>query len=444
MVPLLALLLALDPRAALDAGDAAWFAGERARAVAAWREAARSEDAAARAMAEVRLLRVSSNLGWIVHGPRADKALAACPVEDPWCDLAEADLALTLRDLGLSRGAGDAPALARRAMTALPGPAAARLAWAGALDTATLSGQDALSAGLREAGRWPAGPGNPVVGLGLVAGEGIGLGLGLRLVVPDLGYRAIRLEASGLATSRGAGSLALAWRTPGERFGLGGLSAARSVLDLYEGGLRETVAVSQVSAWAAPGLRAGRLSAWGGPLFRIDQVGTALAGHGLLVGAGYAPRPGLSARTGGELSLGDYALGRVSLDLRSRTPLGAHALAARFYAESVPWRDALTPAWRLPAAGGAELLRGAPAGRYRGPHLIAGALELRGALGPAWGVTAFAEAAWVPTEDDQAPHPGGGVGVRWRLPPRPDNTVRLDLGFTDAGWGLCAGFGEAF
>ena len=41
-------------------------------------------------------------------------------------------------------------------------------------------------------------------------------------------------------------------------------------------------------------------------------------------------------------------------------------------------------------------------------------------------------------------HGGAGLGLRLRLPPRPNNTVRLDVAFGDGGLGISAGWGEAF
>ena len=421
----LVLLLALDPHVALDTGDAAWAAGDRAVARQAWAEAAAAEDPAVRAMAEVRLLRVSGNLGWMWHGPRADRALMDCPTRDPWCDLAEADLDLTLRDLGLGGDVAHAERLAQRAAATLPSPAAERLDWA------------------RQP--WPSGPGTWALGLGVIGGPGIGVGGALRLAHPDLGWRAIRLDLSAMATSRGAGSLSLAWRTPGDHPASGALSLSRSVIDLYDGGAAQTLTVDQISAYAAPIFKHGAASVYGGPLLRLDRRQDWLAGHGLIVGGQLDRRSsglGFFARTSGELSLADYAYGRINLDVRESLSVGPPVIAARLVAEAVPWTDPDTPPWRLPSAGGADLLRGAPAGYYRGEALAGLAVELRQGLNDTFELVGFGEAVWV--ADTGGLHPGGGLGLRLRLPPRPDNTVRLDLGFTDAGWGLVAGWGETF
>jgi len=62
------------------------------------------------------------------------------------------------------------------------------------------------------------------------------------------------------------------------------------------------------------------------------------------------------------------------------------------------------------------------------------------------GAVLFAEGAWVSADLplQRQLHGGMGAGLRLRLPPRPHNTVRLDLAWGDAGFGLTAGVGEAF
>ena len=52
----------------LDEGDVAWCQGDIRLAKQAWAEAAKSNNPAAVAMAEFRMLQTASNLGWTVHG----------------------------------------------------------------------------------------------------------------------------------------------------------------------------------------------------------------------------------------------------------------------------------------------------------------------------------------------------------------------------------------
>ena len=54
---------------------------------------------------------------------------------------------------------------------------------------------------------------------------------------------------------------------------------------------------------------------------------------------------------------------------------------------------------------------------------------------------AFVEGAWV---REAGWHGGAGGGLRFVLPPRPHNTVRLDAAVGTVGWALTAGVGQAF
>lgn len=80
-------------------------------------------------MARLRLLRVGGNLGLAVHGPRADRLLARCPLEDPWCALARADRDLLLAELGLADSAAAGARRAAQVAPALPVAAHLRQAW---------------------------------------------------------------------------------------------------------------------------------------------------------------------------------------------------------------------------------------------------------------------------------------------------------------------------
>lgn len=445
------LCAALAGPAALDSGDGAWFAGDRIAARAAWLEAAKEADPATVAMAEVRLLRVSGNLGLLSHGPRADRALADCAAADPWCALAWADYHLTLADLGLPADPGLAAALARQAASALPGPALARQVWAGAAPAEALEGDPtALGQGLAQhGGRWPSGPGTWLLALGLSGAPGLGVGGALRFAHPDLGGGQARLELSAAATSRGALALSVASRIGRRSGALLSASGARAVVDLYdqEAETQRSLIVGQAAASAAPLIQVGRWSGWAGPAARVDVGEALLQGHGAFGGLawdGTAAGGGPWARLSAEGAFADYTMLRASLDLRERWAVPGGVLASRLLGEAA-LRDARTPVWRLPSAGGAELLRGAPSGRFRGPGLLAAALEYRHPLGPTLSLALFADTVWVSDPGPlPSPHGGAGAGLRLHLPPRPLNTVRLDLGFTDAGWGLVAGWGEAF
>lgn len=434
-------------RDTLDAADRAWATGDRRAARDGWRSAETSADPAVRAQAAVRMLWVSGNLGMAVHGPRADRALAACPPDAPWCLIAEADYELILAELGLPGDATWAARASEQAAPELPLEAAARLVWAGAAPLESLPEGPAVSDALaRGAGTWGGGPGTWVLGLGVVGAPGLGVGGTVRLLQPDLLWRAWRLDAGVAATTRQVlvGSVSLV--TPGAVWARAHLGGGRRPFDVYDAaGGRSTSMWQTAEAQVAPGLRSGRWELWAGPLARVDVLGGPLLhGHG---GAGGV------ARTDGPLRVSfqtegaavDYAHVLSVADLRwtSAVPGGTGALWLR--GEVAPL--ATSPTFRLPVAGGGTLLRSPPAGRFRAPGLVGAVAEWRSRPWGVWGVAAFVEGAWVQDPAlslTENLHGGGGGGLRLHLPPRPHNTVRLDLAAGDAGWGLTAGWGEAF
>ncbi|MFH1463237.1 MAG: hypothetical protein ABIO70_02520 [Pseudomonadota bacterium] len=457
LAPLLAGVAGASP--GLDAvsdGDRAWFAADRRAAVACWRVAAEAGEPAAEAMAHLRLLAFSGNLGLSIHGPRIDRALAACPTEEPWCLLAEADYHLFApAELGARREA--ALSLARRAQGSLPGPALAR-AWLAVKAPADLTAlaaeeRDGLGDGLvAHGGRLPAYPGTWLLGLAPVGGPGLGVGGGLHFEHPDLGLRGARIALEAGATSRGSAWLAAAGQGAGAVRPTGSLHVARIVQDLYDGETARTSEVAQARAAFGPGFAWGlqTLQLQAGP--RLDRLdGDLLMGSGVSAAWALDGRAALERHgRGGRLGLGvtsalrplgaDYVHLSLSADARGYLRLGpAGTLAGRLLGErallpEVPW-------FVLPSAGGADVLRGAAAGRYRGRSLVAADVEWRRNVLPALEGVLFLAGAWV---EGTGAHPAGGGGIRLLLPPGHTQALRVDLGVSDAGWGVSTGWGEVF
>lgn len=447
MVELTALLLgaalASPAEDALDAADHAFAAGDRRAAREAWRALEDDPDPAIAARAATRMLLVSGNLGFAVHGPRADRALAACPPADPRCLLAEADYELLLHQLGLPGDPGVALERAREAQGALPGAAADRVAWAQvrAGDRTTLPPAQtgtgaAVAAGRGSFGPWP---GTWVLGLGVVAAPGLGVGGSVRMVDPDLRWTGWRLQAEALATSRGLVAAQVATRSPGRWFATGQAWGTRRPFDVYEGDTRTTTVVGTGELRAGVGRQLGALAVELGPVARWDAASSAVsAGHGAASAITWRGG-GSSAALRATAAVADYDHLDLVLDLRPQVPLWGGVFAVQALGAVAPL--ATSPVVRLPALGGGAVLRSVPVGRYRAAQLGAGVAEWRT---PAWGLlaaVAFAEGAWVAREGWMA---GGGAGVRLRLPPQPLNTVRLDLAGGTAGWAVTAGVGEAF
>jgi hypothetical protein len=432
-----------DDRPTLDGGDRSWASGDRPEARAQWRAAAAGPDPAVRAQAEARLLLVSGNLGLAVHGPRAEAALSVCPPADPWCAIAEADLVLFGRTIGVPLPLEDAVRAAVRAEPRLPGPAAARLVWAGAVGPEALDGveHDALGEVILAAGgRFPAGPGTWVLGVGALGASGLGVGGGLRFVHPDAGLTGWRVEAAALLTSRLAGQASLRIVSPGTWGASVQAQGARLVADRYaaDGTVAQQL-VTTASLRALPGLRTPHVSVGLGPVARWDAVGEQrFAGHGGALRARWTASPGEDGAQvdgGVEAAFADYAHQEADASLRIQA-LDAR-LAGWLHGAAAPWSDA--PYWRLPSAGGGQVLRHGAIGRFRDAALAAAVVEWRLRPQALLGGALFLEGARI-----DGWHGGLGAGLRLRLPPRPHNTVRLDVAWGDGGLGVSAGWGEAF
>jgi hypothetical protein len=280
------------------------------------------------------------------------------------------------------------------------------------------------------------GPGSWFLGLGISGAPGLGVGGGIRLIHPDLRHDAWRLTTDASITSRGTGQLSAQLTTPGRLWSVWSARGGHLILDNYQ--TQETIALWTVNALAGPGVRWGKSAAWIGPLLRVDHAGgERLDGHGVSAGISRtAELLSLSGRV--EQTLGaDYAHTLLSGEATAGHALGPISLHGRLAGAVAP--DSQAPWWRLPSAGGGVYLRSAPLGRWRDPMLLAGTVELRGPLiGPLGGVI-FAEAAHI-----EGLHPGVGAGLRLHLPPRPHNTLRLDLGLGEEGLVVTAGWGESF
>ncbi len=229
--------------------------------------------------------------------------------------------------------------------------------------------------------------------------------------------------------------------------------ASRADIDVWHGDARSEVRLDGLAASAGPGLRAGDWRIRAGGTARWDAVdsGPLVGGHGPWVALAWDRTRGSGAeRRGGGVALevgsalpalgAGYPLVTLAPTIRGYTggPWGS-VLAGRLLGRAALGPDA--PFHRLPAAGGADVLRGAPDGRWRGPVLAAADLELRRRVSHSIEVAVFGDGAWV---RDLGVHPGGGAGVRLVLPPRGLDVVRLDVAASDAGWAVITGFGEAF
>jgi hypothetical protein len=468
--PLAAQVAALEPTAAMRSvwdGDRAWLSGDRKTAFHAYRRAVHlGDDPASEAMARLRLLSFEGNLGLAFEGPRIDAALAAC-TRGAWCQLAWADYDL-FAPAAVGARRQDAVAEAERAAGDLPGPALARRILAtgdrGLVHDLGALSRDGLGDGLvTSGGTPPASPGTWFLGAGLIGAPGLGIGGSIHFVHPDVGWRELLFQADAGATSTGCAWTWVNVATPGTWHAVVDAGAAQTVTWVWGSDAESRAPASETDAEA---LSYTTLQASAGPGVRLRhhvlRVGGTtrwdlwddewLAGPAAWVfwrwdrrhGPGPARR-GTLLQTRAESALpflgADYAFVDLAGEVAgySAAPF-AGAFAARLLGEAAPFHD--TPFFLLPSAGGADVLRGAPTGRYRGNVMVAADLEYRHAIAGPLSATIFGDGAWLSKQGP--PHPGAGLGLRLALPPQDQNVLRLDAAVSDAGWGLSTGWGEVF
>ena len=491
---------------ALDEADRSWFAGDRRAAVHGWKrlltepapqaapaptapqapqapQAQASTDLggdALEAMVRMRLLQVAGNLGPLWLEAPLDRALFACSgtvdrgdrVGSPasWCRIADADY-----ELWMPKIAGADPRRIPDEIGHLKGwaPADARLAKGAAASAPNAPGGTAELAApaARVQNPWP---GTWVLGWGFSVAPGAGVGAGLHFVHPDLGWEGHRLalDASGdtlggfwlqAGFSERASPRSLVARAAG-----GNLRGA--AWDGPEGDEAFGYALHTVQGSAGVASTHGRWVLAGGGEARWDSVD---GGPDAPAPARPAVGPWASLRWSGPVDLrvsGDvngvqgappFALG--SVDVRRVSSLQRGGASGRARIGTIAMRAVAQvatdgPFYRLPSAGGSTLLRGEPAGRYRGPLLAGLQVEYRRPLYGPIHAALFVDSAFVTdyktgnmTGSDplQRVHISAGAGVRLVLPPADVNVTRVDVGVAPhvdgtVSWGVVVGWGEAF
>lgn len=434
---------------AVSRGDLAHYQGDAVTARQAYRQAVDSGEPAAEAMARLRLLAYSGNFGAWVHGPAIDRALRAA--EGSELDLAWMDFHIFAPAfVGASRE--EAIRIALELQDRFPSESMSRLflltqeeQWLRRLRE--LPDRDGMGeAFIQTNGMLPNPPASWNLGIGFSGAPGLGIGAGIRFTHGDLRGWSSELWLGGSTLKSGYAVIrAQSLARLHAQFDVGLL---RGVLYNYGSGERESI--WREAAWAevGPGFRQESWRFWLVGRFRLDDAGTGLQpGHGLELGATFDTRQGWGSHRRGIFAAlqGDLVLGGgeahqgLFADLRSYVGVLRGVLAAR-----ATHQQAFNPDvsfFRLPSVGGMTLHRGAPFQRWRAARITTVDLEQRWMV---WGpieAVLMTNAAWVV---DSGLHPAGGVGLRLLLPPEESNVSRLDLAFSDTGWGLYAAYGEAF
>lgn len=423
---------------ALSRGDEAWWHDRRGVAVAEYRQAValagggEGVDRAAEAMARLRLERLGGSLAPLWQERAINAALALCPDSEPWCAIAAADWELFMPAFSGANPTNVAEILRD---SPLAGPAAARRVRAGApwselesVEATDGMGRAMVATHLRQ----PPFPGTWVLGVGAGGARGAGVGFVVKYSNPDVGWRAHRVDLLAGADTRGGGFISTQLTTHTQPAVQASALAAHAVIDHWVDDIPYPSAWTafRVSGGVAP--RAADILVQTGVLARWD--------NGLRVGGGYGSvtiGKGTFLKLGGEVDVGDYFLTQLEWHVKATPDLWGGTLALHGGAIWQPTGD--VPWFRQPSAGGAELLRGLPAGRYREASLALAQVEYRH---PIWGPlhgAAFVDAAAI-----EGLHFTVGGGLRLVLPPEKDNITRIDVGFGEDTWGVVVGWGDAF
>jgi hypothetical protein len=372
-----------------------------------------------------------------------------------WCRVAMADYDLWM------------PAIAGADPARVPGDLASLAGWAPADERVAAAGAAVGSAG-RPVGSENPFPGTWVLGWGVAVAPGAGAGVGLHFLHPDLGFQGMRLGFDAAVDTLGGFSLAGSFsERPSHRslvVRASGGNLRGAVWGDGNGDADEGAAYAWQTAQGAAGFSStyGRVSFAGGGEARWDHA-VVYDPPGALPDAagGAAVGPWASVRWSGPIDVrlaGEvngtqagpaFALATAGVRVAIR---GREEMAGQVVGRLIGQASTAGPFFRLPSAGGSTLLRGAPAGRYRGPLLVGAQVEYRHVIyGPV--KTAFIDTAWVsawqaePIGDDL--HLSAGAGLRLVLPPADLNTTRIDVGVVPGldgafTWGVVVAWGEAF
>ena len=388
-------------------------------------------------MARVRLLKLSGNYAPILHELPLDRALRSCPDSDPWCAIAWADF-----QLWMPAFTGADPARVPELLTGSPlvGPASARLAWAsGDLSRLATQDLDGMGQGLREVGLHPPDPGTWVLSLGLSGAPGAGIGALASFQHPDLGWQQHQLALRAGGDSRGgfSGLFSLRIFTGRALRPLFYAAGGRLVTDRYDAaGERELYVQGTARGGAGLAWTAGPLTATLGGQARGDFFeGSWYLANGPWLSFSLTPRRSLSLTAVAEAGFGSGESFSGSLNLRALPPLWGGTLALRLGFWGVEG-----PEWREWTAGGAELLRGQPAGRWRGSVFVPAQVEYRHRLVGPLQAAAFVDTVAI----DGRWHWSLGGGLRLLLPPEELNVTRVDVGVGEGSWGVVVAWGQAF
>lgn len=438
------LLIAVSLASNISLGDRLWCQGNYKEAKETWRLDTNSSNPAYVAQSHYRQLLSASNLGWAVQGVLGDTALSECPLNDPMCALANVDREIFLHIIGLPSDLEYANTLSEKLLPHLPAEATARLVWFKSLPQEALDSfqqLDGFGHCMSQNSQWDRGPGGAYIGFGMYGGGQLGVGGSVGWTQPNIDNQGGNLQTSVAITTKAAGGLFVSYTSVGKSWIQVRTNIQRRPFYQYIDDEPSFHLVETGTLSIRPGFSWKTGQVWAGGFARIEGEpidwanGNDWRAIGLSIGSIWKPHSTLQFR--GNIDYTEWQYHHIRLDGQMMWihPTG---LAALVDIGATPNTEA--PWWRMPTVGGGNVLRTAPAHRWRSEFLPSAVLEYRWKPENTFGIVPFAEMAYVNNEL----HGGGGLGLRIRLPPQPQNTMRFDIGYGDSGWNILFGAEEFF
>lgn len=409
----------------LEDGDALWKYPTYHQAIKKWKEAKDSHEQAISIMAQYRLLLISPSILFPIDIIRVDQELANCDIEDPRCLLARIDREIVLGALQYPTQQDFIDELLSYLEQSLPDEAATRKRW--------LRMGSSQKSDSRQGGPFARGPGSPSISVGFFFGVRQGLGTHLGYHIPNIDHRLGDLSLYLSVGTTDYGRIGFRYNRI-HPFWIKTEADLRNVNYFrFQNQEWEIISMSSTQGSVSFGYKKGHRHFWIGPQFRWEQLESPIPAHGITMGFQLGPK---NARIIQKIdsSFASYTHIRSTTTIQYRHPIG---LGFQINADLCPISEA--PWWRQPGAGGGLYLRLPFAQRIRSKNLYTGTFEWQLFPNQTLGGVFFAEGAY----GDNV-YAGAGLGARIRIPPSPNNNLRLDIGYSSLGWGIYADIGEQF
>ena len=418
----------------LQAGDQLWCEDQHKEAMNSWRSIDKDENLGLKALVEYRLMLGSSNMTWMLNGLMGDQALMNCAPEDPLCVLASIDRELIFDALGFPSDLDYAKELLPYIKPALPQAHQSREYWLeeSADLLPNLENVGFGSCFLSDKTILPI-PQRTAVSFGGFATRKQGVGGSVFLSLPNL--NGFQYTTSISASTKQSGHMFHRFESTDTYWFFVETMVRRGLYYQYIVDQYASFLIDHGNLRIAPGYRWETGNLWIGAELRWDEaLYKASRGHGVIAGVFWYPNQQWSWGNRLTVSWLDYQHFRWTQTLS----YVADGPAIRISTDLAPNSEA--PWWRLPTAGGGQLLRIATLQRFRSDMLLTATTEWRFLTDKMVGFVLFSEAAY--TKDDT--YFGSGIGLRMRTAPNTESLISLDFGYGTTGPNVYLGVGEFF